>query len=517
MENHSDDKNELLSTMTSHTPKSIETNPDKTINDLPQQVNLTKDISMLTFHRRNDKRPYITVQIKNIDRIALLDTGAQATVVGSNLMTNISEWGNKMEPYAHSILMADASRQMPLGQISVNYSLDGIKQMVPTVVLNCPTKTIILGIDFLKKFNIGITQTNIEPKNICIIERDTSLGTTAGTKPTDNILITSEDHNDQEADVFPPKFPTVSIPHVLTPQQQSQLDEVGKLFISTNPEGELNATDAIEHIIDTGEAKPVMKRQYPMSPIRLQQVQTEVDHMVKRGILTEVKYSPWRSPITAVNKRDGGIRICLDARELNHVTIPNAFPIPDTHTVLALIKTTRYMTGIDLSQAFHQVPLSKDSQEKTAFTVGGNMYCYKRMTMGLQNSPATLAILMELVFRDLQPYAFAYMDDFLICSNTFDEHLKLLTVVANRMAKVNLTYNPTKSNFCCSQLAFVGYILNQNGLTVNPERIAAVHAYTRPKTPKEVRRITFGRNRLVPSVYPPIFGNSRTFIIIDKG
>lgn len=127
--------------------------------------------------------------------------------------------------------------------------------------------------------------------------------------------------------------------------------------------------------------------------------------MIKSGIIKPIDDSPWRSTILVVRKPDGTGRICLDAREVNKVTIPNTYPITNTNQILSQLKTTKYLTSIDLSQAFFQIALEKSSQIKTSFAFGNQLYCFQRMTMGLRNSPATLAVLIDKIFRDLHPYA----------------------------------------------------------------------------------------------------------------
>lgn len=516
-----------------------------------------------------DKRPHTTVRVKGREVIALVDTGAQITAVGKNHVQTIQDWGNKLQESQCLLTMANQSEQSTLGQIDVEYSWDGTIRTVPTIILDSTTNHLILGVDFLNRFNIKTIPLSLNsPVDISVVEQPTrhamalidsfkselteqirfsdpnkpktrvhklrkvratfqenehtqkfekltaerflewlnfdneqeevglstldSTVSTSNTSQTDsiyhNLLVTSEGIHDMERDLESPKVSPVTLPHVLSDDQKEILDSVLRLFIHTNLEGKLNKTHAISHIIDTGDAKPIMRRQYPMSPIQLEKVQKELDKMVALGIVTEISYSPWRSPILAVGKKDGGVRVCLDARELNKVTVPNAYPIMDTNSILAQLKTTKYMSSIDLSQAFHQVPLDEDSQEKTAFAIGGKMMCYKRMTMGLRNSPATLAILIDRIFRDLHPFAFAYVDDFIICSETFEHHVQLLTTIAHRLAKFGLTISPSKSNFCCSQLEFLGYILTEKGLTANPTRVDPIRQFPRPTCVKDVRR-----------------------------
>lgn len=304
-----------------------------------------------------------------------------------------------------------------------------------------------------------------------------------------NQLTTAEGHNDTELDVHPEKAATVTVPHKLTKSQKHQLDEVLKLFIPAKAEGKLNFTTAIEHNIDTGIAPPVFRPQYNMSPTKLAEMKMEIKKMEEQGIISEIKQTAWRSPMIAVKKKDGGLRLVLDARELNKITIPNAKPIRDGNTIIAQLRHAKFKSTIDLSQAFHQILLSLASREKTAFAIGSKMYCYNRMTMGLRGSPATLATLIDDIFEDLYPYAFAYVDDFVIATETFEEHIRILKIIAVRLAEKNLAISPNKSNFCCKQLEFLGYILNEEGLAVNPEKTEAIREYPKPKVVKDVRRL----------------------------
>lgn len=404
-----------------------------------------RELSTCFYSIGSDKRPHVSVEIKGQSFVALVDTGAQSTVVGSNYLDALKQKGFKLNECKLILYMADRTPQYPLGQMDIEYTIDNQTRIVPTIIMNKVTKHVILGINFLDKFDIKLdkilrslgqiantsatveineidsrdyeflnfvkqsmaeelTSMDMEPKPtthcesnskpFCVShgsegfipltakrfiewinyeEPDEGIKHIASTEPEmknisdklddivppiyTNKVITAEDHLDQELDIEPPKISPVTVPHTLTPEQQSLMNAVLELFVHTTSDGLLNSTTAIEHIIDTGDAKPIMRRQYPMSPVQLEKVQKELDRMADMGIITEIKYSPWRSPVIAVSKKDGGVRVCLDARELNKVTIPNAFPIMDTNSILAQLKTTRYMSSIDLSQAFHQIPL----------------------------------------------------------------------------------------------------------------------------------------------------------------
>lgn len=400
-----------------------------------------------------------------------------------------------------------------------------------------PTRSLIVGMNFLNEFGIGLTNVKanrvdlLEGKDLDIndlgfmdLEQITCMDmmehatrseeaqpcikrsnksklnsgiVTSETKDIDNSsesnnderLITAEGEDDMELDIEPEKQVCVTLPHILSNDQQIELDKVVKLFIPANTEGKLNFTEAIRHHIDTGDAKPICKPQYCMSPKKFSEMKAEVDKMLGQDILAEIRNTAWRSPMHAIKKKDGGLRLVLDARELNLITIGNAKPIRNTNTILSQIEKSVYKSTIDLSQAFHQIKLTDESREKTSFALGHRTYCYNRMTMGLKGSPATLATLVDDIFEDLYPKAFAYVDDFVISSNSFGEHLKILEIIANRLAAKNLAISPEKSKFCYRQLEFLGYLLTEEGLCTNPKKIEPVRNWVRPQTVKEVRRL----------------------------
>lgn len=142
-----------------------------------------------------------------------------------------------------------------------------------------------------------------------------------------------------------------------------------------------------------------------------------------------------------------------------------------------------------MTQAFHQIPIHPADQDKTAFAVGHRFDRYKRALMGFTNSPADLAKVLDKVVGDMMPTVYHYVDDFIILSATFDEHIKTLKEVARRLREANLTVSKEKSVFCYKQVTFLGYILSENRLAANPERVKPIIEYKKPSTMKEMRRL----------------------------
>lgn len=154
------------------------------------------------------------------------------------------------------------------------------------------------------------------------------------------------------------------------------------------------------------------------------------------------------------------------------------------------MKEAKFITSLDLKAAYHQIPLDEESKEKTAFTVRGRgLYQWKRMPQGLHNAPATWQRFIDKVIgQDLAPHVFVYLDDIIIVSKTFEEHLKILDIVLSRLEKAGLTLSLDKCNWVMPRLKYLGYVVDEDGLHVDPEKVADIVNYPRPKTARQIRR-----------------------------
>ncbi|CAF4296950.1 unnamed protein product, partial [Adineta steineri] len=178
--------------------------------------------------------------------------------------------------------------------------------------------------------------------------------------------------------------------------------------------------------IKTGDHPPVYSKQYPASNKDQEIKVQETQKLLERGQIEE-STSPWSSPIVLVKKKDKTMRFCIDYRRLNAITIKDAFPLPRIDEIFDQLSDAMYYTKFDFKSGYFQVPLSKEDRPKTAFSTRDNHYQFTVLPQGVTNGPATFQrVINHVLGRTRWKYALAYIDDVIIYSKTFEEHLSHL-------------------------------------------------------------------------------------------
>ena len=285
-----------------------------------------------------------------------------------------------------------------------------------------------------------------------------------------------------------------NVSQALSPEQKQKLLSLlfkNRKAFAANV-SELGKTDLVTHTIDTGDAKPIFQRSYRQSPSNREKLDDIINEMLAHGLI-EPSTSKWSSPCLLVDKSDGSKRIVIDFRKLNKVCIPSTYPMPTLETIWDAIgdsKPTIFST-MDLWSGFHQIPLSEESKEKTAFSTMDRHFQYCVLPMGLSKSPITFQQLMVQVLRGLQfRCTIVYCDDIIVFSQSFSQHLEHLQLVFDRLKEAKLTLKPSKCQFAVTSVKYLGHIMSPSGVTPNPEKTAVIDNFPRPKTVKHVRRFT---------------------------
>ncbi|CAC5415146.1 Retrovirus-related Pol polyprotein from transposon 297 [Mytilus coruscus] len=252
---------------------------------------------------------------------------------------------------------------------------------------------------------------------------------------------------------------------------------------------ELGCTKIGKHIIDTGDANPVRQFPYRTTPKTKEEINTHLDEMEEQGIIRK-SMSPWSSPILLVAKPNGEKRVCVDYRKLNRLTKIYTQSLPNLSDDLDTLgeKQAQTYSVCDMRQGFWQLELDEQSKEKTAFMTHRGQYEFNRLPYGLANSPATFNMIMNEVIRDLNwKSALVYVDDILIYSKNFEEHLCHLAALFDKLIEANLKLKPSKCQFACKEVQYLGHIITKEGIAVDPEKTTSVHSFAAPKNVKEVR------------------------------
>ena len=165
--------------------------------------------------------------------------------------------------------------------------------------------------------------------------------------------------------------------------------------------------------------------------------------MLQAGII-EPSNSEWGAPFVIVKKKDGSLHLCVDFRRLNSVSESDAYPMPRIDDLIDLLGKDKYISILDLTRGYWQVPLAEDARHKTAFVTPSGLYHFNVMPFGLKGAPASFQRLMDNVIRGLDGMSAAYIDDVIIFSTSWEDHLGHLSRVFARLWEAGLTAKPSK-------------------------------------------------------------------------
>ncbi|KAL0543592.1 hypothetical protein IC582_018692 [Cucumis melo] len=209
---------------------------------------------------------------------------------------------------------------------------------------------------------------------------------------------------------------------------------------------------------------PISRAPYRMAPAELKELKVQLQELLDKGFIRP-SVSPWGAPVLFVKKKDGSMRLCIDYRELNKVTVKNRYPLPRIDDLFDQLQGATVFSKIDLRSGYHQLRIKDEDVPKTAFRSRYGHYEFIVMSFGLTNAPAVFMDLMNRVFREfLDTFVIVFIDDILIYSKTEAEHEEHLRMVS-----------------------FLGHVVSKAGVSVDPAKIEAVTGWTRPSTVSEVR------------------------------
>ena len=251
---------------------------------------------------------------------------------------------------------------------------------------------------------------------------------------------------------------------------------------------DLGLTSLAEHQIDLTDSKPIKQpfRRVPLAFVN--EEKQAIDKLLRQGVIRPSN-SPWASPLCLVRKKDGSVRPCVDYRRLNKVTKPDAFPVPKVDECIDAISGSTIFSTVDLTCGYFQVPVREQDIPKTAFVSRHGLYEFTSTPFGMINSGATFQRVMELAMKGLNwQICIIYIDDCIIFSSTFDEHIKRLWLVFQRFREANLKLKPKKCELLKSEVTFLGFRITDEGARPDPNNVAKVLQWPVPANVTEVKQ-----------------------------
>ncbi|PIO32203.1 hypothetical protein AB205_0160660 [Aquarana catesbeiana] len=242
-----------------------------------------------------------------------------------------------------------------------------------------------------------------------------------------------------------------------------------------------------EHKIRLEEDKPFRERVKRIPLGDLEDLREQLAELKRTGIIKESR-SPYASPIVVVKKKNGSLRLCIDYRTLNRLTIPDQYTTCCIEDALQSLSGVKWFSVLDLKSGYYQIPMGPEDKEKTAFITPVGFYEFNRMPQGLSGAPATFQQLMEKTVGDMNLIeVLVYLDDIIVFGRTVEEHEERLEKVLKRLHEEGLKLSMEKCQFYQSSVNYLVHIVSEEGIATDPEKLEAVTSWPRPMNVTELR------------------------------
>jgi hypothetical protein len=244
----------------------------------------------------------------------------------------------------------------------------------------------------------------------------------------------------------------------------------------------------VEFVIDLlPSTAPISKRPYKMSVEELKELKKQLTEVQEVGYIRPSS-SPWGAPVLFVQKKDGSQRMCVDYRSLNDVIVKNKYPLPCIEDLFDQMRGARVFSKIDLRSGYHQMKIRPSDIPKTTFSTRYGLYEFTVMLFGLINAPAYFMNLMNKVFMEyLDRFVVVFIDDILIYSKSDSDHEEHLRMVLQKLRDNQLYAKFSKCEFWIDEVPFLGHIISNGGISVDPAKVKEIMAWSIPTTVMEIR------------------------------
>ena len=469
-----------------NTDNSYNYNSKKTI--IPRSINQVKQEKAQAINMVETNEFLTTIAlIHDQETEVLFDTGAKMSVISYNTVKK------------NNIPFHKTNQQCSLGNGATDRII-GVTEFIRVIVhgsicemefMILPRHNTLLGIDW---FNAVKAHVETYKHKLVFAKREIILTNTDSDEEINLAEINSIDQDDDNEEIIEQwdsnKTPLeIKTNSELTKEQNDKFNEIisKNEYLFARTYLDLKSPCSIYQFrINTTSDQPIRIQPYRRSYKEKLIIQDEIYKMLEAKIIRPSQ-SPWSFPVVLITKPDGSSRFCVDYRKLNAITLLDPFPMPRIDDILSRMNKCKWFTAIDLKSGYWQIEMDPRDIDKTAFCTTDGHYEFLRLPFGLKNAPPGFSRVMFQIFGDL-PYVEIYIDDIVIHSETFEQHVEHVKMVLNRLDKASLKINITKCKWFFNEIKILGHILNGETIKMNPEKIEAIKRWRPPRNVLEVQQ-----------------------------
>lgn len=391
---------------------------------------------------------FITLHTNEAKLDCLLDTGADISIMSSSLVQNSMKITTNIT--MGNVRSACGTSMNLIGMIQ-NLKLrteDNLQMIVSPYILQEGPPYVILGKDFILKYPDILSN--------CIEKASKGIRTVQNCGNVETKKISN--------------------------QYEIKYEDMFKSEIR-----EFNVCSEGIHRIETGSQLPVAQRSERVPIQWVKPIEDEIKKNLDLGIIRKSS-SPWCSRIVPISKPDGTLRMCIDYRPLNQITVKDKYPIPRIDEIIDAMSGSKIFSTLDATSGYYQIEMNEEDKKKTAFAFKGGLYEFNRMPFGLCNAPATFQRAMDSILEEERGrFVIPYLDDIIIFSKSMEEHKIHVDVVMKKLKNAGICLNKKKCKFFQEEIKILGTIITEGIIKPDPEKIETIVKYPMPTTIREVR------------------------------
>jgi hypothetical protein len=359
----------------------------------------------------------------------------------------------------------------PGGELKATHScpqtkieIRGLSFLVELIILESSGIDVILGIDYLTKYD----------RVISYAKRMVTLTSPQGERIEVNVSMPAT------AEAMANQLEEKSLEHIRIACEY--LDVFLEELPGMPPDRDIEFS--IELLLGTA---PISKRAYQMDVKDLIELKKQIEELLEKGFICPSS-SPWGAPVLFVKRKDGSRRMCVDYRSLNEVTIKNKYPWPQIEDLFDQMRGAIIFSKIDLRSGYHQLKIQTEDIPKTTFTIRYGLYEFLVMSFGLTNAPAHFMNLMNKVFMEyLDQFVVVFIEDILVYSQNEEAHENHLRLVLQKLRDNQLYAKFSKCDFFLKKVTFLGHIITDGGIKVDPGKISEILGWKQPTDVSKIR------------------------------